>query len=1279
MKRRLLAVLLAIALVMTLIPAALAEEAENSDSSVTVEVTGDENTTVDPGEGENTDPSVPAEGEGETTDPVAPTEGEGENTDPSAPAEGEGETTDPVAPTEGEGENTDPSAPAEGEGETTDPVAPTEGEGETTDPAAPAEGEGETTDPVAPTEGEGETTDPAAPTESEVETTDPAAPTTPETPEVPETPETPENPEEPVTPEQPAEEPLTDEQLEEYYQQWLSDPDSGVKGLTDAQMQQLNDYINVKQGEIVISKPEQPVTPVTVPEFDVEAAYEKLLACETEEEIEAFLSGLNEDELEDLKEYINNIPCVVDENPVTIPFTEASPFLPPVYVPYVVQQRKVVRSSTESGFSEINSGNIVSTYASNDEYGSSDGLGMKKTAKVVDVATGKTQITLEAFTTGTVKTSTKTTPCDIVFVIDQSGSMAWGMAGENSVISDSNPERMAATKKVMQTFLERVVDNATDSAGNVLAHHRIAVIGFSSSGYNNNELLTGVAISNKNGAQYGSITEDQYRAALQDVTTQAGYQNVLDAINALSTNGGTEPVYGFNMAHEVFRNDPGVQGETSRQRVVVFLTDGEPDNIGSTGYGHQVAEEAVAAAYPLKKTDGATVYTIGMFSGANADYIGETGTAMRDISIANRANRFMNLASSNYPEASKFYLKIIDFGVQWRWLDDVPERAEGNYYLVANKASDLEEIFQTIQESVSSATIELGAETVIKDVLSDYFELPSGTADGIIKLYTVECTGMNNGEFTFDDDNQILIENGASATISSDRRSIEVTGFNFNEHYVTADVKPGTSNDHGRKLVITLTVTPKADFWGGDGVPTNGDTSGVYKDDELLENFTVPTVNVPVSIPAPDGKDLNLYYGNKVEASDLYTAHTRPAEDSDDYWKSEYIDFTKIGYTIGDVQSPTVEDKTYFIGVTYDGKDVTKGEKASTTVTVFKPEVTFQESTIYYSQNPGDYAANIPANNVTWKNSSGKTDVDVGMSSIAVKPNVNYDFEPEDKDFTDCTLVQATIKLNGNEYTGFKPERFTVHVLLPTITWADTTCYYGDYMPTNYTPTGVSWACADNKTSADAYADADHTKLLTPPTMSYTFDVADSTVMPNSDVPVKVTGVKADTTEIPLQKVTFEWKLNNSCCSTGEKVPADAQFTVHPLTCTLTITKSGCNESLDPNQSFIFTVNSDSNNRIKITELMVTVQENGSVTIEGLPTGTYTIEEESDWSWRYQLDSISNDGEVKLSKDKNFDAVTITNTRPRDKWLDGNAVAVNNWNSTGTTVTRKSTRRKEAE
>ena len=153
---------------------------------------------------------------------------------------------------------------------------------------------------------------------------------------------------------------------------------------------------------------------------------------------------------------------------------------------------------------------------------------------------------------------------------------------------------------------------------------------------------------------------------------------------------------------------------------------------------------------------------------------------------------------------------------------------------------------------------------------------------------------------------------------------------------------------------------------------------------------------------------------------------------------------------------------------------------------------------------------------------------------------------------------------------------------------------------------------------------------------------------------------------VPKDDVTINVKLMNGAeqitdatitttCNLGcvESRP-DRTYIVHVKTATLTINKEG---NVGQKEGFIFNVVKADDASIKFR---VSVQGKNDVTITGLPLGTYTVTEETDWSWRYGNVSISDNGSVTLTKDSCTAEVTVTNTRTNDYLLDGNAYARNN-------------------
>lgn len=152
-----------------------------------------------------------------------------------------------------------------------------------------------------------------------------------------------------------------------------------------------------------------------------------------------------------------------------------------------------------------------------------------------------------------------------------------------------------------------------------------------------------------------------------------------DTINSISPAGSTRADYGLQLA------DDQTSKREDAKKIVVFFTDGSPTS--SSGFEDGVASSAVASAKAMKGK-GATVYTIGIFNGANPS---------ADPSGASNENKFMHAVSSNYPDAS--YTQSSGFWSGWNW--DLGTRAEGSdYYKSATNAAELEKVFDDISSEI---------------------------------------------------------------------------------------------------------------------------------------------------------------------------------------------------------------------------------------------------------------------------------------------------------------------------------------------------------------------------------------------------------------------------------------------------------------------------------------------------------------------------------------------------------------------------------------------------
>lgn len=102
------------------------------------------------------------------------------------------------------------------------------------------------------------------------------------------------------------------------------------------------------------------------------------------------------------------------------------------------------------------------------------------------------------------------------------------------------------------------------------------------------------------------------------------------------------------------------------------------------------ASDAISAAKAMKDA-GASVYTIGIFDGANP-------SANVNASGTSNENKFMQAASSNYPAAAYTYTQYWLSG-EWKW--SFGNRAEGSdFYKSASSASELSKIFEDISKEI---------------------------------------------------------------------------------------------------------------------------------------------------------------------------------------------------------------------------------------------------------------------------------------------------------------------------------------------------------------------------------------------------------------------------------------------------------------------------------------------------------------------------------------------------------------------------------------------------
>ncbi len=312
--------------------------------------------------------------------------------------------------------------------------------------------------------------------------------------------------------------------------------------------------------------------------------------------------------------------------------------------------------------------------------------------------------TVNVDVTGAASSSTITTtqPVDFTLVLDVSSSMRDNMGFVT---------KLQALQSAVNNFLDEAAEiNKGAQSGSELV--RVGLVKFAGK--------TTDSIGNRTYSENRSTYN--YSQIVKKLT--ADTDDLKGEVNALTAGGATRADYGFQHASTLMSG-----ARTEAKKVVIFFTDGKPTS--KSKFDNDVANDAVKYAKKLKGS-GATVYSIGVFDGANP------------ASTATQENQFMHAVSSNYPNATEY--------------TDRGEGSNAGYYKTATNASDLNSIFEEIRKS---ETTTYGFTNVsIEDTLSEYVELSD-------KNYTVTAKGANG--------NKVALEEGSDYVLTYDESAKKFT------------------------------------------------------------------------------------------------------------------------------------------------------------------------------------------------------------------------------------------------------------------------------------------------------------------------------------------------------------------------------------------------------------------------------------------------------------------------------------------------------------------------
>ena len=365
---------------------------------------------------------------------------------------------------------------------------------------------------------------------------------------------------------------------------------------------------------------------------------------------------------------------------------------------------------------------------------------------------------------------------DVVLVLDVSSSM------------DAN-NKMEDAKAAAKNFIENYV--FAPNVDGTQSNNRLGLVTFSGYGRNSYD---------------GTGNEIQYQ--LKNANAK---QSILDTIDRLDTNAGTDYDFAFSGADDVLDH-----ALDTREKYVVFMTDGAPSKYNNriassnnfNNYRTNVVNEQLRTAQELKNSHpGVKVFTIG-FDMAEGSTVLE-GSWGEDYSFTAAQCRtvLQNLAT------------------------------EPSYYINADNGEALNEAFETIGSSLRKA----GTEAVVTDEIGSAYTLQKTTSKGFdttpvieVKSYELDENGRRTGEPTVLE-TVTFGNNGTTATSSVKGQLTVDNNGSFDAQYFSYDVSGWGDNKtetftwnigdiNDTEIVLSYYVYLKGSMEGdrGDGIyPTN--------------------------------------------------------------------------------------------------------------------------------------------------------------------------------------------------------------------------------------------------------------------------------------------------------------------------------------------------------------------------------------------------------------------------------------------------------------------------
>lgn len=319
----------------------------------------------------------------------------------------------------------------------------------------------------------------------------------------------------------------------------------------------------------------------------------------------------------------------------------------------------------------------------------------------------------------------------------------------------------------------------------------------------------------------GGSSNYNYTQIVSDFT--ADTSELKSDINDLNAGGATAADHGMTLAEDVLLggtfgsgNNRGTYtgARADAKKIVIFFTDGEPNH--NNGFDGSVANDAIEKSGEIKAA-GTTVYTIGVFSGANP---GDT---------SENFNAYMHGVSSNYPNAASY--------------TNLGERApESDYYKAASSSDELSAVFDDIFQSESES---VGSGSPIEEVTQQGGYNTPGYLTFTDTLGNYMQVSGKTMSLAYGDTVYTSSEGAVSGNVTTYTFTGEVPG---NAVYAAADLED-----------IEITVASGPELSSGDTV-----TVGIPASLIPLRNYQVDTDNGTMSVS--EAYPIRLFYNVSLKA-----------------------------------------------------------------------------------------------------------------------------------------------------------------------------------------------------------------------------------------------------------------------------------------------------------------------------------------------------------------------------------------------------------------------------